>query len=420
MLIKHSFYPLFMLFFSSFDLLHAQQSISDSVRYFKKNMDQYGVIEYIHELPIGPDTSLPREIFPSEAFKETIEFRKRCLDFYQTMVMIQEPSTFSPAYFNYSKNRMKAKQKKSFILDADIRVPIALGGKKWYNSRRFMKGVMTTLHIQPQFKVRILSNDAKQGDESLPVRTPSYIPGVNFYFSNANKWSFVSKSTGYVKFRLFHHSNGQDGDPYPVGGDGYFNTYNGDFGDNLVAELGYGRIYKHKYDKKVKPFQWGKQMKDRFYTAFWYVGYEAHPLISESIKRYHFYGRNRINANGFWLSGQTSRNVLREETGEIYATEPYLPRETWRVSANLSWILDPNLQHGTSMQQEKTGILDASRRLNLSLTFHTRIAGTGHAAGFVQLSYFGSDPYNAYFQQSIGQIRVGISNSFFLYAPNTQ
>jgi Sec-independent protein translocase protein TatA len=49
MLIKHSFYLIFILVFASFDLLPAQKSISDSVRYFKKGMDKDSVIEYIHE-----------------------------------------------------------------------------------------------------------------------------------------------------------------------------------------------------------------------------------------------------------------------------------------------------------------------------------------------------------------------------------
>lgn len=400
----------------------AQNSPWDSVRYYQKKIDAYKVIDFTREAPIQEILSgQTPEIFPSDQIKETIEFRSRCVDFYNTMVVIQDPSLLTP--LSFTKNRMKDRQKKPFVLDADIRVPIALGGKKWYNSRKFFKGVMTTMHIQPQFKVRILRNDLSQGDVSFAVRTPSYMPGVNFFFSNARKWLFEKKSTGYIKLRGFHHSNGQDGPYYDS--TGYFNTYNGDFGDNMVFELGYGRVCKTQLAPPKNVMKGSKQVMGRFRMTNWYAGFEEHPLLSESIKAFHFYGRHRIVANGLILHGQRSRNVLREKKTEkkeemIYATESYFDRENWRLSANMSWIADSGLQYGTNREQSSVKLLDATRRLNLSIAFHARVAGTGHAAGFVEIAYLGSDSYNAYFQQSIAQFRIGISNSFFLYGGNTQ
>src|SRR5690349_8566992 len=58
-----------------------------------------------------------------------------------------------------------------YFLSADI-IPQFLIGGDW---TRFV------LHITPRYKVRIFHNDKVAGDSSLPVRTPSYMPGATFY-----------------------------------------------------------------------------------------------------------------------------------------------------------------------------------------------------------------------------------------------
>lgn len=68
---------------------------------------------------------------------------------------------------------------------------------------------------------------------------------------------------------------------------------------------------------------------------------------------------------------------------------------------------------GSTLNLEKVKAFDMSKRLNLWLTTYYVIGFSKHAALFSQVGYFGSDNYNIYFNQSIWNIRLGLTFGFF-------
>lgn len=107
--------------------------------------------------------------------------------FHATMRMIQEPSTVS-SITNWTINTY-GYDKKNFILDGDLQFPISIGGGRFG---------MNTFQIIPRFRFRIFQDDpmvpfGKEGDTSLPVRTPSAMPGIAYYGTFRSWWSTNSK-----------------------------------------------------------------------------------------------------------------------------------------------------------------------------------------------------------------------------------
>ena len=95
--------------------------------------------------------SNPDSVGAEYGLEEVETKRRKTYDFFNAMLLISEPSTISGGRFtDFTKNTNSALQKKSFVLNADIQVPIGMGGKRW----RIGKW-MNTVHLIPQFKVRI-------------------------------------------------------------------------------------------------------------------------------------------------------------------------------------------------------------------------------------------------------------------------
>jgi hypothetical protein len=338
-----------------------------------------------------------QQIFSSNpSLNNTLEARKRNLFFYNTMNMIAEPSSVS-SLLNVTINNNPAAQKKPFILDANAQVPIALGGKQWN---------LNTLHVIPQFKVRIFQNDISQNDSSLPVRTPSYMPGLVYYFGFKNLYS---ERQNIHKFwfggiKAFHHSNGQDQEEFTSSGK--INTYNGNFGEQVVFETLGGYFTEFGLNDRNIPTRC-------FYSK---IGLEIHPrkLTNQDFLNYKIYGRNRINIQ----SGLSIINVYDEyiRDGETcYIVAKDLSKERWRFIFNFSYILDKIYNTGENINNLKQQSLFSLKRLNTYFTVHYVIPGSINAAAFVQTGYWGSDQYNIYFQQSIFQFQIGLSFAFFKY-----
>ena len=81
--------------------------------------------------------------------------------------------------------------------------------------------------LTPQIIIRMFDED------SFPIKTPSYIPQISFYYLASKKKSL--KYTVYFG-RIAHHSNGQDGEFYNL--DNTINIKNGSFATNYI-EFGF-------------------------------------------------------------------------------------------------------------------------------------------------------------------------------------
>ena len=384
-----------------------------------------------------------------------INQRNDALDFYNLLVDISEPSTLS-IFTNYTYN-INNYSKKPFILDANLQIPIALGGKKWISNGRMLH----SLHVIPQFKVRIFMNDRNapgdpygiiQGDESLPVRTPSYIPRLTYYFTWRNLFrdstqhgpgSIYNRSL-FFGFSAFHHSNGQDGPEFyddpsiNVSNAEYgdINVYNGNFGENLAFELISGGVIEYRSRRQIQTnrrdsafFSLGDSrsirtnylVDDYPFNRRWYwrASFEFHlpGLTNKDFAEYDLYGRYRLNLqSGFsWIPAFRDL-VLGQRNNQYHwvQTTPYQPKEAWRLVGNIQYILDPVYNDGNLLSQSRIPFLDL-KRLNIYATLFWRMTGSPNSALFFQTGYWGSDNYNIYFKEQIIQLRIGAAFAFFKY-----
>jgi len=372
-------------------------------------------------------------------FERGLERRTNALDFFKMMRQLAEPSTIS--FFGTDKTwyTNSDHQKKLFILNGDIQTPIALGGRRWTIKNKIFWGkrnLMNTLHIVPRFKVRIFKNDyVKFQDTSTAVRTPSYLPAITWYLGREKKWrqSKTSRrnytSSRFFGIKLFHHSNGQDGDEFNP--DGTINFYNGNFGENLVPEFIIGGIreyearpfflfnlkkFKKQPDAKTAP----GQARRLFY---WKASFEPHlkklfgiPLTNAVFDSLNLYGRYRANLQLGWSVLPGYRELLKSGDCYIQVTERE-ERELFRLLLDFSLIADPDYSVGDRNKRKQVG-LGLDKRVNLYATLFWRITGAPNASLFAQFGYWGSDPYNIYFQQSLFQLRGGISMAFYKFSEN--
>lgn len=346
-------------------------------------------------------------------------------DFYHSIGKIHDPSTVSPLYFGYQFVNM-GYQKKPFILDADIQFPIAIQGPSWLG--------LNVLHIIPRFKFRIFNNDEEypygEGDTSLPVRTPSAMPGIAYYWTPKDWWSMNNENSTsfledkYLGIYVYHHSNGQDGPELDLENIGEVNTYNGNFGEQLVFEfISGGRyiatsksdgLFQTLSDKKKDGTILTRSTNDKKIEWYWRFSYEWHPkrLSNEIFDDLDLYGKNRVNIS---LTRIIHRKYLTEifDKGMPYGLFPEKENEKWRHHLKLSYIIDKEYKRGDYINPEDVPFFNLDRRLNINYTLYYIPPASRLFALFGQIGYFGSDEYNIYFNNSYTNLRFGISFALF-------
>lgn len=363
--------------------------------------------------------------------------RNNTLHFRNTLELISEPSTISGA----GLTEYNSGGKKSYILHADIQMPIALGGKRYSfggSGNKFYW--MNTIQAIPQFKVRIFQNDVAWGDSSLPVRTPSYLPRISYFGAPSCLWHYsVDGDTVehehfyFMGASVYHHSNGQDGTEFR--GDSV-NIYNGNFGENAVFQFLIGGHYRiggkqssFNFLQRINALGKAGKMGKTLYTAqktcvqqSWKAGFEWHPpaLSNKPYATYGVYGGNRVQGQyTLIISPMYQERVYHQPSGCWLNDGPPVQKELFRLVATLEYITDRSFYKGNLTNLEEIKMGDAARRMNVILTSYFRIPGAGHAAGFLSIGYWGSDNYNVYFQKQMVQIRGGFAFAFFDY-PNGQ
>jgi outer membrane phospholipase A len=199
-------------------------------------------------------------------------------------------------------------------------------------------------------------------EASYPIRTPSYIPQISFYYL-ANKKEALDYLVLFGK--IAHHSNGQEGDFYNA--DNTINVQSGSFATNFL-EFGF---LKTSYSNKLKAI---KTIKSSI---------ELHPkewMLQEMRGQY----------SGLrWHNSFTSFKFPLKE--------------------------DDNGKAKFSLKAETTLMLDNFNnldffdinRLNASFTFYYLPKFLEDIGLFVQL-YHGYDYYNINYQHQMSIIRFGL------------
>ncbi len=357
-----------------------------------------------------------------------INSRNTHYDFHYTMRKIQNPSTISGLGLTNYKWNVTGYQKKPFILDGILNMPIAIQGPR-------VLGI-NTFHAIPKFKFRIFQNDEDfpygNGDSSSPVRTPSAMPGMAWYWTKKSWWKINSDDDNpkskYLGIYAYHHSNGQDGPELDTLRLGEINTYNGNFGEQIIIEFIYGGQIKftpEQYDfygdenelKKVKSRKAGNvysQYITKRSELYWKASYEYHPgfLSNEVFKELNTYGRHRLNFNLSYLQLRSVRDFISD--GQLWcqiAEERSF--EKFRHTLDFSYIIDSNYNRGNFTNPDEISFIDISKRLNINYTIYRVIQRTQNFALFAQIGYNGSDRYNIYFNDSYINLRAGLAFAFF-------
>jgi len=235
--------------------------------------------------------------------------------------------------------------------------------------------LMFEANVSPSFKIRERKDSRLMGvltgqiiirmydETSYPVRTPSYIPQITFYFLTGNKQA-SKKLTLFGRFA--HHSNGQDGNFYNENGN--VNLMTGNFATNFV-ELG---LIKSSFSSRLNAFKFFKS------------SVEVHPkswMLSEMRGKY----------SGFrW---HNTFLAYKLPAGDFNKSR----KANFSLKAETTLMLD-NVNNMESFDLD---------RLNASLTFYYHPKFLEDIGLFVQF-YHGTDYYNIYFVHQIDTIRFGI------------
>ncbi len=482
------------------------------------NLPAAGVL-YTHEAVVDPytvGTYIPNGILPlADVPLINVETQNRelQLDFVKSMLMFNNMSTltFTPAMNRSFRASDTDSIRKAFGVEIYSVPVINLGGKNWYGSRPYNGNTnrrarwLHTVHLIPQINVRILLNNEKFNDFSLPVRTPSYLQGGAWYFTHSKFWrrplhkNFEWTNAGlidrealmdllpprwlqngdsqlynlyqtlqndtygdhqnksntgwYGRWRNWHYSDGQDGwDQDSVSMEQYkkdakslfhqfdretgeFNTYNGDFGINVVGEIALGFVREnikkipgwYLLKAKGKSMRVNERVRRHNVTLGWEYAYVFFGGM-ETMKK-DFYSTNRLNINynfiqlkkeqeispSFALNSRAARRThIRNNTNHWYGIQnPHL-NEKVRVLVETTYLMDKMYRIGNLYKPDTIAFGNVSRRLNATITMHLRLRGTGNASFFTQAGYYGSDPYSVYYMTRRYFVRCGIGWGFFI------
>jgi hypothetical protein len=350
--------------------------------------------------------------------------RESAQSFFQSLQYVSDPTLLS-AYSEYDKVWPNKKEfvTKPYFMQAQINTPIPIGGK-W--AKTIKGGLRFALFLHPDFEIRLLRNDKARGDSSMPIRTPSFKPGLTLFITQSKLWDNRTDKH-YFGFKIYHHSNGQDGMHFRPQDNGYYNRYNGDFSDFVVFQFIYGGFYSWDHI----PVDTGARLNHNRYNRvlysssnlYWKASFTLYPprFIDSVLYVRSMYGKYRTEVQLGWILAPMYQGGIYNKHDHTF-TPQYQPekRERLRVYLDMEYIWDLPYRTGPLQNQQNVAIYDITKRLNITITGSYRIWGTPFAGLFAQVGYYGSDPYNVYFQQSMFFVRAGISAGFLMYSNKHQ
>lgn len=269
-----------------------------------------------------------------------------------------------------------------YILSSDVVPQFVIGGD-W---------MAVPIHITPRYMVRIMHNNVMAGDSSMPVRTPSYMPGITFYFRTGHM-DDAHHDIHYFSLTGVHHSNGQDGHEFV---NDEINTYNGNFSTNYIEPAYHFR--KRNRLANVLNKDGGFYQPSDYFDFYGRIGYEVHVNTTDELKN--SYGGHRLNVTLGLVE------VLKRT--DKFETTPFY-RERNRLVLNTTLI----------MGSRDRDLNTFGKRINVDLNYYWRVPSSPNTAVFVSAGYYGSDPYNIYYMNSYGFVRAGLAFGFFV-APITR
>ena len=228
------------------------------------------------------------------------------------------------------------------------------------NKEAKLIGVLT-----PQIILRMYNED------SVPVKTPSYMPQITVYYSMGKKLS-VNNFTLFG--RIAHHSNGQQGDFYLENGKVNYET--GNFSTNYI-ETG---VIKTFFDSGLNAVQ------------FFSTSLQIHPeplSEAELLGIYSFY-RWHAQFAIFKLPHRLQNNKKE--------------RAKFSFKGEITWLFG-DLYDWSSF---------STNRLVGSLTFYYHPSFLEDIGLFVQY-YHGQDYYNIYFPKNRDILRIGFMTDQFRF-----
>jgi hypothetical protein len=355
----------------------------------------------------------------STYFDRVNKARESAQDFFHTLMYVSDPTLLS-AYTEYDRGWPNKKEfaVKPYYMQAQINTPIPIGGK-W--AKTVKGGLRFAVFLHPDVEFRLLRNDRLRGDSSTPIRTPNFKPGMTMFFTQSKLWD-ARKDKHYFGLKIYHLSNGQDGVHFRPQDGGYYNRYNGDFSDFIVFQFIYGGFYARDHiavdtNKLVNRSKYNRVL----YTSsnlYWKAAFTVYPrrFLDSVLVAQSMYGKYRTQIQFGWIYAPVYQGGIYNRS-EHQFHPMYLPekRERFRVWVDMEYIWDVPYRSGPLQSLQNVPIYDITKRMNITLTGSYRIWGTPFAGVFAQVGYYGSDPYNVYFQQSLLFVRAGISAGFLIY-----
>jgi hypothetical protein len=209
-------------------------------------------------------------------------------------------------------------------------------------------------------------------EASLPVRTPSFNPGLRL------TWAPQSRLNQYYSLGLYHYSNGQDGDGTLP--DGSLNTSSGTFNTNYL-EL----TANQRYLSGRGPLEWSKvAFRNHFYGTF------------EPYQRDQ-YPRHQLIVGLHSIPFKFTSPILPS----LFNTEVQL-RLTGIIGSGYRYVVKNDVTPG------KTTEARFSDRLNTRLEVLTKVKLIAQLQLYLRYDY-GYDYYNIHFQQRINRFQIGVA-----------
>jgi hypothetical protein len=218
-------------------------------------------------------------------------------------------------------------------------------------------------------------------EDSQPVRTPSYMPQVSFYYM-MNEPTNNFNNIFYIFGKFVHHSNGQVGDFFNK--DQSVNTNSGDFSTNYFEIGGF-------LTKLLTP-----QLNA---TEFFKTSLEYHPILLQFEPLNDLYGNIRWH-NDIQIFKFTKKTLNSFFSGNDDRSqyENFHKRPMFRATINTTLIFG---------KMKNIDALDFSKRFCLSVTFSYHPNFLQDVRIFSQY-YYGQDYYNMYFEDTLNLIRFGL------------
>lgn len=286
--------------------------------------------------------------------------------FMQTAVLLQAQDTSAVDAESLFFRTIRANQNESYMTFGqgigNVEPLVFEGLVSPYFLLRTSRNARLGATIAPAILIRMFA------ERSMPVRTPSYMPQVSFYYQ-LNK-NLENKRVQYAYLTLAHHSNGQENSF--LNENGSYNTLSGDFATNYF-------IVGSFFNRKMQNLQ---STGEYFHTAM-----EIHADIGRS---------KELEGKYSFVRWHNDFRIFRYSSKKQAVKNQNSPK--FQTTLKTTWLFG---------EINQASQFDIEQRLNVSLTFNYMPEVLRDVSLFANL-YSGEDYYNMQFFRRITVFRIGI------------